>query len=130
MAVNAGIYYSDLQFSIDLFPGEPRERVGDDPPIGALPLGSPFWFEWDGEKLERGEYEFLGLTVHGGLARVSEEDLRGLDALSLPRVTCPDAGIVDWTIPDVIRWAREHLTGSRVRWFGWPARPAEVIRKA
>ena len=115
MAVNAAIYYSDLQFSIELYPGEPRERVGDDPPGGTLPADSPFWFEWDGDKLERGEYEFLGLTVHGGLARVSDHQIRALDGLSLPRITFPDAGIADRTVSEVVRWARENLAGSDTR---------------
>ena len=130
MAVNAGIYFSDLQFSIDLYPREPRERIGDDPPMGQLPPDCPFWFEWDGDKLERGEYEFLGLAVHGGLAQVSEEHLRGLDTLPLPRVTCRDEGIVDQTVSDVVRWARASLAGDESRWFGWPAVPTGLIRNA
>ena len=130
MAVNAAIYYSDLQFSIELYPGEPRERVGDDPPGGTLPADSPFWFEWDGDKLERGEYEFLGLTVHGGLARVSDDQIRALDGLSLPRITCPDAGIADRTVSEVVRWARENLAGSDTRWLGWPSTPVGAVRKA
>ena len=128
MAVNAGIYYSDLQFSIDLYPGEPRERIGDDPPAGELPPDSPFWFEWDGDKLERGEYEFLGLSVHGGLARVSDAQIQGLDTVPLPRVACPDAGIADATVAEVLRWARDNLTGERARWFGWTAARPEAAQ--
>lgn len=130
MAVNVGIYASDLQFSIEVGPGEPRERVGDDPPTGELPLDSPFWFDWDGDKLAHGEYEFLGLTVYGDLARVSDEHLWGLDEVRLPRVTCLEAGLVDRTVADVIRWARDRLVGPDPRWFGWPSLPAGEARNA
>ena len=119
MAVNAGIFYSDGLFALDLYPGEARERVGDQPPEIQLTRRSPLWFEWDGEQLERGEYEFVGLKVFS-LEHLTDDDLRALERLRLPRVSCPEAGLVDVEVVDVVRWAKATFHGVQDHTLGWP----------
>lgn len=120
MAVNAGIFYSDGLFALDLYPGVARERVGGEPPGVQLPRGSPLGFEWDGEKLERGEHEFVGLKVFS-LEHLTEDDLRVLERLQLPRVSCPEAGLVDVEVVDAVRWAKATFHGVPDHMLGWPA---------
>ncbi len=120
MAVTAAIFYSDNLFALDLYPDEPRERVGDAAPEDRFGPESPIWFKWDAEKLERDEREFVGLKVFG-LDRLTDRDLRSLDEMQLPRVSCPEAGIADQPIPAVLRWARQTFRGVEPRIAGWTA---------
>ncbi len=120
MAVNAGIFYSDGLFAIDLYLGEARERIGDAPPGVELARQSPLSFEWDGEKLERGEYDFVGLEVFS-LEHLTEQDVRVLGQIPLPRVTCTDAGLVDVAVADVVRWAKATYHGVEGQMLGWPS---------
>jgi hypothetical protein len=62
---------------------------------------SPLWFQWDGEKLDRGEREFLELIAFK-LDRISDAAVRVLRALGLPRVTCADAGLIDVDVADAV----------------------------
>lgn len=41
MAVEASYFQSDHYVNLDLYPGEARERIGDDPPIAGYPAHSP-----------------------------------------------------------------------------------------
>ena len=119
MAVSAGLFYSDGLFALDLYPGEPRERTGDAPPGVELARRSPLWFEWDGDKLEHGEHEFLGLKVFS-LDHLTDEDLRVLEQMELPRITCTAAGLIDVEIVDAVRWARATYHGAGSQMLGWP----------
>jgi hypothetical protein len=128
VAVNAGIFYSDAYFAIDLYPGEERERVEDVPPGVDLAPDSPWVFEWDAEKLDRGEREFLGLTVFG-LDQLTEQDFAALQSVPLPRVSCPELGLHDMAIVDVVHWAKQNLSGRGGQMWGWP-RPVDKSRRA
>ena len=57
---------------------------------------------WNAEKLEHDKHEFVGLKVFG-LDPVTERDLQALEEMRLPRVVCLEAGIVDKSIPDILR---------------------------
>lgn len=119
MAVNAGIFYSDGYFALDLYPGEDRERIEGDPPGVLFDQQSPWIFEWDGEKLDRGEHEILGLTVFH-LERLTEDDFRNLERLSLPRVSCPEAGLLDVEVATAVRWAMNTYRAPGNHTLGWP----------
>lgn len=101
MAVRASLYYDSSMLSIDLYPDDSREWVSDLPDDQAW----PFDFDWDAQRLERGEYELGGVRV-GDMRLITESWLDALDALELPRVDVPAAGLLDVTISDVLRWAR------------------------
>ena len=90
------------------------------PPGDRFGPESPIWFKWDAEKLERGEREFVRLKVFG-LDRLADRDLRGLEEMHLPRVSCPEAGIIDQPISAVLRWARKTFHGVEPRIAGWAA---------
>lgn len=101
MAVKASLYYDTSMFSIDLYPDESREWVSDLPDDRDW----PFDFDWNAQKLERGEYELGGVRV-GDVRLISDYWLDELDALDLPRVDVAAADLFDVTIGDVFRWAR------------------------
>jgi hypothetical protein len=111
MAVMVQVFDFDGQLGIDLHLDAGRERVRDDPPV---PVGStsPWIFEWDAEELdERGEHRFMGLFTHR-LADVTDGDIDELDALSLPRVDYPPAGLHDARVSDIVRWARSRAQST------------------
>jgi hypothetical protein len=114
MAVTASLFDFDGQLGVDLHLNEQRERVRDDPPVPIRP-SSPWIFEWDAAALdERDVHEFLGLFTHR-LADVSDADIDELDALSLPRIDYPPAGLRDAPISDLVRWARRRLQTGAVK---------------
>jgi hypothetical protein len=111
VAVAAKTFYSDGYFALDLYPDEPRERTRDDPPVPGFDPESRLWFFWDGEKLERGEYEFVGLTVLQ-LDRLGDKEFEELARVPLPRVDCPEAALFDAEVADVLRWAQRTYPGA------------------
>src|SRR4051812_18123331 len=114
MAVTVTLFDYDGQLGIDLYLDQIRERVRDDPPGSFSPV-SPWIFEWDAEALdERDEHEFLSLFTPS-LADLSDDDIDELDRLPLPQVDYPPAGLRDVRISDLIRWARRHQPGGRVK---------------
>ena len=115
MAIDANLFYNQGYFAIDLYPSERRERIEDEPPD--WDPSTPFIFRWDGPRLERNEYEFLGVTVLD-LDRVTDADLEKLRSLDLPRVTVLEAGIIDVKMADVFRWAKQRYHGHEVHWPG------------
>ncbi len=129
MAVNVGLFYSDAYFAVDAYPGEDRERVEDPPPGVDLGPKSPWVFEWDADRLDRGEHEFLGLTAFG-LATLTDEDLSALARVPLPRVSCAAAGLSDVSLVDVIRWAKHGLRGRGGQTWGWPDTLGGMPRRA
>jgi hypothetical protein len=113
MAVTVSLFEFDGQLGLDLRLDEQRERVRADPP-SPLRSTSPWIFEWDAKELDkRDEHEFLGLFTHR-LADVTDADIAELDALRLPRVDYPQAGLQDVPISDVVRWARARLLAGSV----------------
>jgi hypothetical protein len=119
MAVTAGIFYSDDLLHIALRPNERIDRVGDDLPGIDHSHGLPVWFSWDGDKLEQGQYDLVGIEVPH-LTQLTNDDLRIIDSVELPRLTCHEAGLIDRSIGDVLRWARQTLSGRRQFRAGWP----------
>lgn len=103
MAVKARVIQaSNGYFAISLYPGEAREWVGDEPDGRVW----PFFFDWDAEKLERGEYVLGGIMVPD-VRRIADDWLAELDTLDLPRIDLPEVGLFDVTISDALRWARQ-----------------------
>jgi len=127
MAVNAGIFYSDAYLAIDLYPEEERERIEDAPPGLDLDPRSPWAFEWDGEELERGEHEIVSVTVFG-LEQLTEPDFAELQRVRLPRVSCPELGLNDVEVAEVVRWAKQNLHGRGGQMWGWPREAAKSRR--
>ncbi len=109
MAVKADVFYSDGYFALDLYPDEERVRVNDLPPVAEFDPRSPLWFFWDADALERGQQEFVGLTVPD-LALLDEQHYVTLQRVPLPRVDCPAANLFDAQVADVIRWAQSHYS--------------------
>jgi len=118
VALNAAIFYSDGYFALDLYPGEARDRVGADPPVADWDPRSPIWLYWNGEKLDRDEYEFEGLTVVR-LGRLTECDVAALERVPLPQVSCPEVGLIDVEVADVLLWAKKTYRGPGVHRVGW-----------
>jgi hypothetical protein len=113
MAVAADVFYSDGSFNLDLYPNEPRERVGADPPVPSFDPDSPVWFYWDGKKLERGEYELVGVTIVD-LDLLTEEAIAEAERVPAPRIDCSQAGLFEARLTDVLRWAKRTYPGRRV----------------
>jgi hypothetical protein len=118
MAVTAALFYSDGYFAIDLYPGEPLVRVEDAPPVPDFDTSTPVLFSWDGELLERDEYRLLGVSVLH-LDHVTAPDLEEIDRLTLPRVSIPQAGLIDVVVADVLRWAMKTYHGREAASLGW-----------
>jgi hypothetical protein len=105
MAVKSRLTFLGEGASLLLRPDEPIERLADSPDDVALP--GVFYPLWDADKLERGVWELAGVLVPRTSA-VSEKHLRALDRLETPRVDCKEAGMIDATVADVLRWAVAH----------------------
>ena len=118
MALDAALFYSDNYFALNLYWGEPRDRISDLPPVPEYDPQSRIWLEWDGEKLENDEFEFVGLTV-AHLDELTEEDIANLAKVSLPRVSVCEVGLVDVEVADVLRWAMRTYHGQGVYRLGW-----------
>lgn len=101
MILEANLYHDTNMFSIDLYPDEDREWVSDVPDERDW----PFDFDWDAQKLERGEYALGGIRI-GDVRLITDYWLDELDTLDLPRVDVPTADLFDVAISDVFRWAR------------------------
>lgn len=106
MALRAwfSIYRDGLAY-LNFYRDEQRLRVSDDPEIPGYEPSPLVSFYWDGEKLDAGEREFVGLEV-GNIATLYDEDLRGLDSLQLPLVDVPELGSFDVSPAEVFRRAR------------------------
>ncbi len=113
MAVVADFFYSDGTFDLDFFPDEPRERIGADPPVPDFDPDSPVWFYWDGIKLRDGEHELLGVTVLD-LDLLTEEAICEVERVPAPKIDCPEAGLQDAPLADVLRWAKRRFPGRQV----------------
>jgi hypothetical protein len=111
MAIASEVFYSDGYFELHLYPEEPRERVGADPPVPSYDRDSPIWLSWDGKKLESGEYEFVGLTIVD-LRQLTAQDIQRLQQIPLPRVDLPEASLFHAEVADVLRWAQRTYLGS------------------
>lgn len=102
MANRADLTFSNGLIFLDLSPDSRRARVASDPDD----RNWPFYFYYDDEKLARGEKALVALEVLD-VSNITDDWLSNLDALDLPRVDVPNAGLFDVTIADVLRWARE-----------------------
>lgn len=102
MAIKTTIYHDDGLVAVDLFPGTPKAGIVDFPDDRVW----PFDFNYDDEKLARGEREFLGIEVLD-VSLITDEWLAELERLDLPRVDVPEAGLADATVAGVLRWARQ-----------------------
>lgn len=111
MAIASEVFYSDGYFELHLYPEEPRERVGADPPMPGYDRDSPIWLSWDGKKLESGEHQFVGLTIVD-LRQLTPEDIQRLRQIPLPRVDLPEASLFNTEVADVLRWAQRTYLGS------------------
>jgi len=110
MAVIAELFHDSGFVAIDLEQSKDREIVADDPAVPGFTLPRWAWFYWDAEKLERGEREFAGLEILD-IGRLDDTDLTGIERLGLPHVDCPEAGLYDATVADVLRWAKGAYAG-------------------
>lgn len=106
MALRAwfSIYRDGLAY-LDFYRDEQRLRVSDDPEIPGYEPSPLVSFYWDGNKLESGEREFVGLEV-GNIEQLYDEDLQALDSLQLPAIDVPELGLFDVSPSDVFRRAR------------------------
>ncbi len=110
MAIAASIMHYDGSVAVDLYPSAPKAGVVDFPDAREW----PFEFNYDDEKLTRGEHEFLGIYVLD-VSLITDDWLAELDKLALPRVDVPEAGLFDATIADALRWARKTYPGRYTR---------------
>lgn len=101
MAVAAAIISFDGLVFADLRPGSAIPRIASMPDERTW----PFDFYWDLEGFHRGERCFVGLEV-ADVSLITDDWLAEFDKLALPRVDVAEAGLVDVTISDVLRWAR------------------------
>jgi hypothetical protein len=104
MAVKATLDCFEDKAVLHLRPDETLDRVGDEPP--GLDSTAPLLFLWDSEKLERGEWDLLGVEVLS-LPALGEQHLKDLDRLDLPRVDCGESGQVNATVAGVLRCAKQ-----------------------
>ncbi len=109
MAIDARIWRYDGFVALQLHPSLRRERIEAPSRIAGLD-GVPLLFYWDAEKLDRGERELLGVEALD-IRRLRDEDLELLSAAPFPRLDCPDAGLYDATVADVLRWAKRNYVG-------------------
>lgn len=105
MAIIAELMYFDGLLFLDLSPGSPNARVSSDPDD----RNWPFYFYYDDEKLARNVRHLVGIEVLD-VSNITDEWLTNLDTLDLPRVDVPAASLVNVTISDVLRWARQTYT--------------------
>ena len=106
MAVEARVHLEGRHLDLQLYADERRSRVSDDPPeLRGFSFGSTTWPYYDGEKLDRGEYEFVGIEV-SSIGDLTDKDIAAIERLDWPRVNVPQAGLLDASIADVLRWAR------------------------
>ena len=110
MAVEARVHLEGRHLDLQLYPHERRSRVSDDPPeLRGYVFGSTTWPYYDGEKLDRGEYEFVGIEV-SSIADLTDEDIAAIERLEWPHVNCREQGLLDVSVAQVLRWAkRAHL---------------------
>lgn len=106
MAVNADFNtYNDGYTYLDFYPDEQRLRVTDDPQVPDYEHTYLVSFYWDGDKLDSGEREFVGIEI-GDIRRLSDEDIRAIECLRLPLVNIPDKDLFGVTVVDVLRRAQ------------------------
>jgi hypothetical protein len=106
MAVDADLYMRGGQVDLQLYMGQPKDRVSDDPPeLPNFDPGSTTWLYYDGDHLERDEYEFLSIEV-SDIGRYGDDDIAVVERLDAPRVNVREHGLVDVSVADVLRWAR------------------------
>jgi hypothetical protein len=101
MAITARLARDGEYISIIFYPGRIKYGVIDSPDDRDWPID----FNYDDEKLDRGEHELLGVEVLF-IGILADEWLDELDKLDLPRVDIPDYGFTDAKLSDVLRWAR------------------------
>lgn len=107
MAIDAVVDHVDGLVGLFLLPIGAVEKVSDDPVVPGYKVPSYLYFYWDAVKLEeKNEYDFLGIEITD-IGRLCDTDLEVIDSLNLPRVNVPEAGIVNSTVADVLRWARK-----------------------
>lgn len=102
MALNVKIEHFDGKIILDLYPDEPRQWIADDPDDRKWAL----YIYADHEKLDRGEYEVVGIEALD-VSDITDEWLDALDELDLPLVDVPDTQLSNASISDVLRWARK-----------------------
>jgi len=106
MAIDAVIDGFDGVVGLFLLPIGAREKDNDDPVVPGYETPGYIYYYWDAVKLEeQHEYGFLGVEVID-INCLNDRDLEVMDSLNLPRVNVPEAGIVDSSVGDVLRWAR------------------------
>lgn len=114
MAMRAKLFRHDEFTAINLYPDERRLRVSDDPALPGYDPAWRIWFYWDDEKLDRGEYEFLGVEVPD-IDRLEEQDLMALERLNPPRIDVPEEQLFGITVADALRWAKRLREDQRSR---------------
>jgi hypothetical protein len=106
LAVEARVHLEGRHVDLQLYPDERRSRVSDEPPeLRGAEFGATTWSYYDGEKLDRGEYEFVGIEV-SSIGDLTDEDIAAIERLHWPRVNCREQGLLDASVADVLRWAR------------------------
>jgi hypothetical protein len=109
--VKATLHQLDDFVALRLRPDDTAtERIEDEPP--GWDLAAPFYFLWDAEKLEHGEWDLLGLKVR--IERITEQQLADLACLNLPNVDLADAGLLNASIPEFLRWAKRIYEERRI----------------
>ncbi|CAN5639391.1 hypothetical protein BH20CHL1_BH20CHL1_00780 [soil metagenome] len=114
MAVRADFNsYNDGYTFLDFYPDERRLRVTDDPEVPGYDHPFSVSFYWDGDKLEHGQREFVGIEI-ADIRRLHDEDLRAVAYLDLPLVDIPERGLYKVSVADVLRKARDRTLVSTV----------------
>ncbi len=80
MAVDAALSVDNGHVRLDLYPGEPRERIADAPELPDFDPASTTWVYYDGAASERGSHEPVGIEVTE-VADLTDGDLAGLGRL-------------------------------------------------
>jgi hypothetical protein len=107
LAIDAVIDGFDGVVGLFLLPIVAREKDNDDPDVPGYDTPGYIYYFWDAVKLEEhDEHDFLGVEITN-IGHLNDRDLEVMDELDLPRVNVPEAGIVNGTVGDVFRWARQ-----------------------
>jgi hypothetical protein len=111
MAVTARLRNLDGVVSLRLYADEPAPELTEDEPEGWDPT-APFYLLWDALKLDHGEWECWGVKAH--LDLLTDLNLDALEQLGLPRVDVSELDMLDVTVADVLRRAKDAYQQHRV----------------
>jgi hypothetical protein len=113
MAVRADLYRDHTIVGVTLFPDGRGSSIADDIDVPGFAPDTMIWWYWDEAKLMRDERDFLGIEITN-IAALTEADFAALDAVDVPHIDSPEAGLRDATLADILRWAqREYLAAQQ-----------------